>query len=142
MIFPAHTLTEKVAKSFGPLFFGIRAIKRQRFLEFQQPEAGARLALIDSVGVREETCILGVPCVTLRENTERPETVDVGANVLAVDCAFEMPKSDQWKAISVRWLEKCLLGRQGRQFDPRFHVGIEIWKTNALLVPRIKYLFD
>jgi UDP-N-acetylglucosamine 2-epimerase (non-hydrolysing) len=33
--------------------------------------------------VQEETCILGVPCVTLRENTERPETVDVGANVLA-----------------------------------------------------------
>jgi UDP-N-acetylglucosamine 2-epimerase (non-hydrolysing) len=72
-----------MAAEFGFDFNGIRAIEPRGFLEFLQLEANARLVLTDSGGVQEETCILGVPCVTLRENTERPETVDVGANVLA-----------------------------------------------------------
>jgi UDP-N-acetylglucosamine 2-epimerase (non-hydrolysing) len=53
------------------------------FLDFLQLEANARLDLTDSGGVQEETCILGVPCVTLRDNTERLETLAVGSNVLA-----------------------------------------------------------
>ena len=53
------------------------------FLEFLQLEANAKLILTDSGGVQEETCILGVPCVTLRDNTERPETLEGGSNVLS-----------------------------------------------------------
>lgn len=53
------------------------------FLDFLQLESNARLVLTDSGGVQEETCILGVPCVTLRDNTERPETVEVGASIVA-----------------------------------------------------------
>ena len=53
------------------------------YLEFLSLEANARLVITDSGGLQEESCILGVPCVTLRENTERPETLDVGSNVLA-----------------------------------------------------------
>jgi UDP-N-acetylglucosamine 2-epimerase (non-hydrolysing) len=67
-----------MAAEFGFEFDGIRAIEPLGFLEFLQLEANARLALTDSGGVQEETCILGVPCVTLRENTERPETVAGG----------------------------------------------------------------
>ena len=45
-------------------------------------EANATLALTDSGGVQEETCILKIPCVTLRDNTERQETLKVGSNIL------------------------------------------------------------
>ena len=83
VVFPVHPRTRKMAAEFGFEFDGIRAIEPLGFLEFLQLEANARLALTDSGGVQEEACILGVPCVTLRENTERPETVDVGANMLA-----------------------------------------------------------
>lgn len=52
-------------------------------MSFLLLENNARLVLTDSGGVPEETCVLKVPCVTLRDNTEQPETLDVGSNVLA-----------------------------------------------------------
>lgn len=84
IIFPMHPRTEKRLKEFRltpPR--GITVIPPTGFLEFLILEANARLVLTDSGGVQEETCILKVPCVTLRENTERPETVNVGSNILA-----------------------------------------------------------
>ena len=83
VIFPIHPRTKKMVREFGFELDGIRVIEPVGFLEFLQLEAGAKLALTDSGGVQEETCILGVPCVTLRDNTERPETIRVGSNVLA-----------------------------------------------------------
>lgn len=50
------------------------------YLDFLQLEQNAKLIVTDSGGLQEEACILGVPCITIRENTERPETVEVGAN--------------------------------------------------------------
>jgi len=92
VIFPVHPRTRKMAESFGFEFDGIRAIEPLGFLEFLQLEASARLALTDSGGMQEEACILGVPCVTLRDNTERPETIEVGANVLAGADGHQMMK--------------------------------------------------
>jgi UDP-N-acetylglucosamine 2-epimerase (non-hydrolysing) len=46
-------------------------------------ELNARLILTDSGGIQEESCILKIPCITLRDNTERPETLEVGSNILA-----------------------------------------------------------
>lgn len=83
VVFPVHPRTEKRIKDFGLLLEGIMPIKPVGFLEFLQLEANARLVFTDSGGVQEETCILGTPCVTLRDNTERPETLEVGSNVLA-----------------------------------------------------------
>ena len=93
VIFPMHPRTRKMVNEFGLELDGIRVIEPVGFLEFLQLEANARLVLTDSGGVQEETCILGVPCVTLRENTERPETVDVGGNVLVGARAHEMLKA-------------------------------------------------
>jgi UDP-N-acetylglucosamine 2-epimerase (non-hydrolysing) len=53
------------------------------YLDFIALQDSARLVLTDSGGVQEETTALGVPCVTLRDNTERPVTVEQGTNVLA-----------------------------------------------------------
>ncbi len=52
------------------------------YLDFIQLQKHAKLILTDSGGIQEEACLLGVPCITLRENTERPESIEVGANVL------------------------------------------------------------
>lgn len=82
VVFPAHPRTQKMLRLFSLASNDIDIINPVGYLDFLQLESGARLVLTDSGGVQEETCILGVPCVTLRENTERPETVKVGSNVL------------------------------------------------------------
>ncbi|WML67287.1 MAG: UDP-N-acetylglucosamine 2-epimerase [Methanoregula sp. SKADARSKE-2] len=83
VIFPMHPRTQKMMKEFGIAPGGIAITDPVGYLEFLELEGNARLVLTDSGGVQEEACILNVPCVTLRENTERPETVDVGGNLLA-----------------------------------------------------------
>jgi len=83
VVFPVHPRTQKRIKELGLSLDGVKVINPLGFLEFLQLEANARLVLTDSGGVQEETCILGVPCVTLRDNTERPETLEVGSNILA-----------------------------------------------------------
>lgn len=83
IIFAAHPRTMKRMAEFNiTLPDGIRTIEPPGYLEFLQLEKNAKLVLTDSGGVQEETCILKVPCVTLRNNTERPETIDVGSNTL------------------------------------------------------------
>ena len=83
IIFPIHPRTEKTMNQFNLKAPSITFTKPLGYLEFLRLESEARLIITDSGGLQEEACILGVPCVTLRENTERPETIDVGSNVLA-----------------------------------------------------------
>jgi UDP-N-acetylglucosamine 2-epimerase (non-hydrolysing) len=66
-----------------PVPESIRLVDPLDYLDFLRLQEDARIVFTDSGGVQEEACILGVPCVTLRDETERPETVEVGANVLA-----------------------------------------------------------
>lgn len=88
LVFPVHPRTRKQLSAFGlesklAAVRGILVLEPQGYLDFLALEAHARLLLTDSGGIQEEACVLRIPCVTLRENTERPETVRIGANILA-----------------------------------------------------------
>ena len=91
VIFPIHPRTRARVESFGlggrftdsPSRPGIFLTEPLGYVEFLSLNQGARLVLTDSGGLQEETTILGVPCVTLRENTERPVTIEQGTNHLA-----------------------------------------------------------
>ena len=83
LVYPIHPRAKKRLKAFNIKLNGVKPIEPLDYFGFLQLEENARLVLTDSGGVQEETCILKVPCVTLRYNTERPETLEVGSNVLA-----------------------------------------------------------
>lgn len=83
IVYPIHPRAKKQLTVFGLDANGVTLVEPLNYLGFLQLEASARLVLTDSGGVQEEACVLGVPCVTLRYNTERPETLEVGGNVLA-----------------------------------------------------------
>jgi len=83
VVYPIHPRARKQLKVYQVALEGLTLVEPLDYLSFLQLESQTRLVLTDSGGVQEETCILKVPCVTLRYNTERPETVDVGSNVLA-----------------------------------------------------------
>ena len=82
---------------------GITVIEPTGFFEFLHLESNARLILTDSGGVQEESCILGVPCVTLRNTTERPETIDVGANML-VGTGCDRIRAGVNEMVNARWV--------------------------------------
>jgi UDP-N-acetylglucosamine 2-epimerase (non-hydrolysing) len=83
VVYPIHPRAKKQLELFNLATNGIRVVEALDYLSFLRLESKAKLVLTDSGGVQEEACILGVPCVTLRYNTERPETLEVGANALA-----------------------------------------------------------
>ncbi|MFC2010286.1 non-hydrolyzing UDP-N-acetylglucosamine 2-epimerase [Chloroflexota bacterium] len=83
IIYPIHPHSKKRMDELNLSPLNLNLIEPVDFLSFIMLESSARLILTDSGGVQEEACILSVPCVTLRDNTERPETVEVGANILA-----------------------------------------------------------
>jgi UDP-N-acetylglucosamine 2-epimerase (non-hydrolysing) len=83
VVYPIHPRARKTMNHFGLKVNGIEFIEPLDYLSFLQLEARAKLVLTDSGGVQEEACILGVPCVTLRDNTERQEALEVGSNIIA-----------------------------------------------------------
>jgi UDP-N-acetylglucosamine 2-epimerase (non-hydrolysing) len=83
LLFPIHPRTRKKAATLGKNWDPVKLIDPLGYLDFLGLMAKARIVLTDSGGIQEETTALGVPCATLRDNTERPITVQVGTNRLA-----------------------------------------------------------
>ena len=87
IIFPIHPRTRRNLDAMDlkmnlDEMVGMRLIEPVGYLDFLKIMAHARIVLTDSGGIQEETTILGIPCLTLRENTERPVTVEIGSNQL------------------------------------------------------------
>lgn len=84
LFFPIHPRTlARIKESNLAIPHGVNLINPVGFLDFLILEQNARLVITDSGGVQEECFVLKVPCVTIRENTERPETIEYGMNILA-----------------------------------------------------------
>lgn len=82
IIFPMHPRTAKLFKDVGVNADNLHIIEPLGYLEFNYLVERSKLVITDSGGITEETTVMGVPCMTLRDNTERPETCEIGTNEL------------------------------------------------------------
>jgi UDP-N-acetylglucosamine 2-epimerase (non-hydrolysing) len=84
IVFPIHPRTKKMIEEFGltEKLNSFQIIEPLGYLDFLNLNSNAKLILTDSGGIQEEATILKVPCVTLRSETERPVTVEVGGSVV------------------------------------------------------------
>src|ERR1700730_11755684 len=82
VVFPAHPRTRKRIEDFGLNAGQLRLLDPCPYVDFLGLQSRATVVITDSGGIQEETTYLGVPCLTVRENTERPITVSLGTNIL------------------------------------------------------------
>ena len=128
VVFPVHPRTSKTLKDLGELPDNLVLTSPLPYLEFMYLISNSMAVITDSGGIQEETTYLNIPCITLRENTERPETVEIGSNLLCgmnsdlLDSAFNTLNTGTWKQGSVpdKWdgkaaerIVEVLLSRKG-----------------------------
>jgi UDP-N-acetylglucosamine 2-epimerase (non-hydrolysing) len=82
VVFPVHPRTARSLRDIDGEIPGLHYVDPQGYLEFNYLVKHARAVITDSGGITEESTVMGVPCLTLRNNTERPETVTIGTNEL------------------------------------------------------------
>jgi UDP-N-acetylglucosamine 2-epimerase (non-hydrolysing) len=103
VVFPIHPRTKSILKKAGIQMKNIHLVDPLGYLEFNYLVKHAKGVLTDSGGITEETTVMNVPCITLRDNTERPETIEIGTNELIgtnpkkIKPALEKLLSDNWK---------------------------------------------
>jgi UDP-N-acetylglucosamine 2-epimerase (non-hydrolysing) len=103
LIFPVHPRTAKMLESLGIAAPNLHMIEPLGYLEFNYLVRNAKAVITDSGGITEETTVMNVPCMTLRNNTERPETCEIGTNELlgtdpiAIPPAFDTLFAGHWK---------------------------------------------
>jgi UDP-N-acetylglucosamine 2-epimerase (non-hydrolysing) len=111
LIFPVHPRTAKILNGLGIDYNQLHTVEPLAYLEFNYLVENALAVITDSGGITEETTVMGVPCMTLRNNTERPETVHLGTNELvgtdpkAIKPALEKLFAGEWKkgTIPEKW---------------------------------------
>jgi UDP-N-acetylglucosamine 2-epimerase (non-hydrolysing) len=111
VIFPVHPRTAKNLREGGQKLPSMHYVDPLGYLEFNYLVKHAKGVITDSGGITEETTVLGVPCLTLRDNTERPETITIGTNELIGTDPSKLPPAlgrlmaGQWKkgAIPPKW---------------------------------------
>ena len=104
VVYPMHPRTKAKLNHFHLHISNAMCIEPLGYLDFLALELDASLIVTDSGGIQEEACILQVPCITIRENTERPETITVGANKLIgldTDCFKEAVR--YYRENNTRW---------------------------------------
>lgn len=107
VIFPIHPRTAKIYNELGISAQNLFIVDPMGYHEFNYLVERAKGVITDSGGITEETTVMGIPCITLRENTERPETVEIGTNELigtnpnAIKPALDKLFGGQWKKGSV-----------------------------------------
>lgn len=110
LVFPVHPRTAKIMEQLGIAHPRLHMIEPLGYLEFNYLVERAKAVLTDSGGITEETTVMGVPCMTLRDNTERPETITQGTNELigtnpkAIAPVMEKLFSGKWKKGSIPYL--------------------------------------
>jgi UDP-N-acetylglucosamine 2-epimerase (non-hydrolysing) len=103
VVFPVHPRTRKNMESFGIKPMNVVMAEPLGYFEFNYLVKNAKGVITDSGGITEETTVMGVPCITMRNSTERPETVDIGTNELIgtdpenLRKALKQLLSGQWK---------------------------------------------
>ena len=103
VIFPVHPRTAKILASLGISAPNLHMIEPLGYLEFNYLVKHSKAVITDSGGITEETTVMGIPCLTLRDNTERPETVTLGTNELvgtnpdAIKPALDKLLAGEWK---------------------------------------------
>ncbi|EMS32420.1 UDP-N-acetylglucosamine 2-epimerase [Mariniradius saccharolyticus AK6] len=103
LIFPVHPRTKKILENLGISHPRLHMIEPLGYLEFNFLVENAKCVITDSGGITEETAVMGIPCMTLRDNTERPETISRGTNELigtdpkAIKPNMEKLFSGNWK---------------------------------------------
>ncbi|MDA7617760.1 UDP-N-acetylglucosamine 2-epimerase (non-hydrolyzing) [Verrucomicrobia bacterium] len=111
VVFPVHPRTAKQLEHIHTSWDNLHCVEPLPYLQFNYLVQHAKAVITDSGGITEETTVMGIPCMTLRDSTERPETVDVGTNELIgsnpenIPPAMERLLSGQWKkgAIPEKW---------------------------------------
>ncbi len=111
VIFPVHPRTAKNLRDMGNTLPSMHYVDPFGYLEFNYLVKHAKGVITDSGGITEETTVLGVPCLTLRDNTERPETITIGTNELIGTDPSKLPPAlarlmaGQWKkgTIPPKW---------------------------------------